>query len=141
MNKSGNRLSAQHPANNGRRTLQNIKIRPENAAVLAKLERFASTTEIINKLLGQVDAPSAPAKENYNIWLKSIAFPMSLSSSEIAEVVAEGGISVSRNRAHCWCRSESHHDYAPMTRDEFNAFCMGLRSWLPDNSTDNNQGQ
>jgi len=84
----------------------------------------------------------------FNRRLKLIAGALELQDRDIARAVSFGGIEASRYRASCWNRSPSARKRAagrrnadqdrrvsrfrPMTEEEFDAFCVGLKPLLEE---------
>lgn len=79
------------------------------------------------------------------VQLKLLASALELSRADIAEVIALGGVTVSKNRVDTWLRGKTatknasgNSDMAGLrinrtgeiNPDEFHAFCVGLKPWL-----------
>lgn len=82
-----------------------------------------------------------------NRRLKLISGALLLNRRDIARAVTNGGIKTSNNRADSWLRSgaaiETSHRYSQkqreaydMSDDEFDAFCVGLKSVVDDLETE-----
>lgn len=82
--------------------------------------------------------------------LKLICSALNLNRADISEIVAAGGVHISKSRADSWMRSASATKNATgnsdlsgtrinrtstINPDEFHAFCVGLKPWL-DRVTD-----
>ena len=71
---------------------------------------------------------------------KRLRAALALSRSDVSEIMRLGGIEVSSSRADAWGRGESSEKWsgtgqgqrrmAPMSDDEFDAFCGGLVEWV-----------
>lgn len=78
---------------------------------------------------------------------KRIRAALELSRDDVVEVMRLGGVDVSKSRADAWGRGESAEKWsgtgqgqkrmAPMSNEEFDAFCSGLAEWMKnDNQPD-----
>ena len=76
---------------------------------------------------------------------KLLAAALELKRSDIAEIIALGGINVSKSRVDSWLRGQNATKNASgnselrgerinrtgvISSDEFHAFCVGLKPWL-----------
>ncbi|ECD9611536.1 DUF1456 family protein [Salmonella enterica subsp. salamae] len=79
------------------------------------------------------------------VQLKLLASALELNRADIAEIIALGGITVSKSRVDSWLRGKAATKNATgnsarsgerinrsgaINPDEFHAFCVGLREWL-----------
>lgn len=79
------------------------------------------------------------------VQIKLLAAALELNRSDIAEIVALGGITVSKNHVDTWLRGKAAQKNATgnsdslgkrinrtgtINDDEFHAFCVGLKPWL-----------
>lgn len=79
------------------------------------------------------------------IQLKLLAAALELKRGDIAEIIALGGVNVSKSRVDSWLRSQGAmknatgnselrgariNRYGEINGDEFHAFCVGLKPWL-----------
>ncbi|ECI4645903.1 DUF1456 family protein [Salmonella enterica] len=77
--------------------------------------------------------------------IKLLASALGLNRADIAEIIALGGVTVSKSRVDSWLRSSSATKNASGNSDlygqrinrtgtikpeEFHAFCVGLKPWL-----------
>ncbi|EJH7012884.1 DUF1456 family protein [Salmonella enterica] len=77
--------------------------------------------------------------------IKLLASALELNRSDIVEIIALGGVTVSKNRVDSWLRSSSAQKNASgnssmagerinrsrtINPAEFHAFCVGLKPWL-----------
>ncbi|MTH45407.1 DUF1456 family protein [Intestinirhabdus alba] len=79
------------------------------------------------------------------VQLKLLAAALELTRADIAEIIALGGVAVSKSRVDSWLRSRGATKNATgnselrgtrinrsgeINSDEFHAFCVGLKPWL-----------
>ncbi|EBY8830917.1 DUF1456 family protein [Salmonella enterica subsp. enterica serovar Enteritidis] len=83
--------------------------------------------------------------QTQTVQLKLLASALELNRADIAEIIALGGITVSKSRVDSWLRGKAATKNATgnsarsgerinrsgaIKPDEFHAFCVGLRAWL-----------
>jgi uncharacterized protein YehS (DUF1456 family) len=79
--------------------------------------------------------------ERNNQNFRNIARALKLRDSDIVEIAALGGLTISKSTANGWRRNpeavakQGQKRRLPMSDEQFNIFCQGLPEWLNNDTT------